>query len=121
MLPKNFRLKKNSEFTATFFQGRFVNSDLFTLNIGKDKTNQSYPCKVAFVVSKKIDKRAVVRNLIKRRMRAAYQEILKENNIDLTKWMSMIFIAKQPCLTSDYEKIFSQMKYIINKGLKKYV
>lgn len=121
MLPKNFRLKKKSEFAATFYQNRFVNSDLFTLNIGKNKTNPDYPCKVAFVVSKKNDKRAVIRNLIKRRMRAAYWEILKDNNIDLTKWMSMIFVAKHPCIDADYEQILSQMKYIIKKGLKKYV
>ena len=121
MLPKNFRLKKKSEFAATFFQKKFVNSDLFTLNIGKNKTNQSYPTKVAFVVSKKIDKRAVVRNIIKRRMRAAYWEILKENNIDLSKWISMIFIAKSECLDANYEQILYQMRHIINKGLKKYV
>ncbi len=121
MLPQNLRLKKKSEFTATFFQGRYVNSDLFTLNIGKNKTSLDYPCKVAFVVSKKTDKRAVVRNLIKRRMRAAYWQIIKDNNIDLTRWMSMIFIAKNPCTEATYEQILSQMKYIINKGLKKYV
>ncbi len=120
MLSQNYRLKKKSEFTATFFQGRFVNSDLFTLNIGKNKTNQTYPCKVAFVVSKKIDKRAVVRNLIKRRMRAAYQEILKSDNIELNRWMSMIFVAKSSCLDADYQTILHQMRYIIGKGLNKY-
>ena len=121
MLPKKFRLKKKSEFTATFFQARFVNSDFFTLNIGKNKTNPSYPCKLDFVVSKKVDKRAVVRNLLKRRMRASYREIMQKGEIDLERWMSMIFVAKASCVNVSYQDILFQMKYIINKGLKKFV
>lgn len=118
MLPKRYRLKKNIEFVATYAQKKYISNMYLTLNLGKQKPFEDYISKVAFVVSKKIDKRAVVRNKIKRRMREAYKQILKENtNI---KWMSIIFTAKPNCIGANLVTIKEQMSLAIEKAQKKY-
>ena len=118
MLPKRYRLKKNIEFVATYAQKKYISNMYLTLNLGKQKPFEDYISKVAFVVSKKIDKRAVVRNKIKRRMREAYKEILNENiNI---KWISLIFSAKKDCINADYQTIKKQLLYILEKASNKY-
>ena len=118
MLPKKYRLKKNIEFVATYAQRKYVSNSYFTLNLGKQKPFEDFTSKVAFVVSKKIDKRAVIRNKIKRRMREAYKIMLNKNlNI---KWMSLIFTAKADCINADFTAIAEQMQYLIEKAGKKY-
>jgi formiminoglutamase len=70
------------------------------------------------VVSKKIDKRAVVRNKIKRRMREAYKAILKDSpNI---KWISLIFSARKDCVSADFQTIKAQISYLLYKATQKY-
>jgi len=120
MLAKKYRLRKNSEFVATYAQKKHVVNEYIILNLGKQKPFLDYITKVAFVVSKKIDKRAVVRNKIKRRMREAYWELIKENP-NYNQWMSLIFSAKKECISTDYQNIKAQLKDIIEKAHKKYV
>ena len=48
MLPKEYRLKKRSAFTATYKTGTSFHIDGITLFCGKKKEN-SYPTKVGFV------------------------------------------------------------------------
>ena len=80
MLPKEYRLKKRSAFTATYKTGTSFHIDGITLFCGKKKEN-SYPTKVGFVVSKKIHKRAVKRNRIKRLMRESYRLAIKKREL----------------------------------------
>lgn len=120
MLAKKYRLRKNSEFVATYAQKKHVGNEYFNLNLGKQKPLLEYITKVAFVVSKKIDKRAVVRNKIKRRMREAYKELTKANP-NYNQWISLIFSAKKECITADYKIIKAQLKEILEKAQKKYV
>lgn len=120
MLEKKYRLKKNFEFRITYLQKKFSHSNLFSLNIGKIKPNEDYTTRVAFVVSKKIDKRAVKRNLIKRRMREAYRSFLQDETLDFQRWKTMVFMAKKDCLDADFVQIKAAMLECIKKALKKY-
>ena len=53
MLAKQYRLRKNIEFVATYAQKKYVTNKYLTLNLGKQKPFEDYISKVAFVVSKK--------------------------------------------------------------------
>ena len=119
MLAKKYRLRKNSEFVATYAQGKYISGQYLTLNIGKQKPHEDFISKVAFVVSKKIDKRAVVRNKIKRRMREAYKLLIKENP-NFQKWMSVIFTAKPNLINAELNVVTEQMRHALEKALIKY-
>ena len=105
MLPKKYRLKNNSAFTATYKLKNTVANKYFLLYLGTkviDKEIQNL--KIGFVVSKKFHKRAVKRNRIKRLLREVIRLKIKNNNLlDAQKLRSMIFIAKPPSLDLDYK------------------
>ena len=65
MLQKQNRLKKKTAFNATYRTGTVFHRAGITVFCGKIK-NEDFITKIGFVVSKKIHKRAVKRNRIKR-------------------------------------------------------
>ena len=94
MLPKENRLKKRIAFTATYRTGVSYHKDGITVFCGKKKTTE-IPTKIGFVVSKKIHKRAVKRNRIKRLMRESVRLYIKScekfpHPIGIKKLMSII-------------------------------
>ena len=97
MLKKKYRLRKNTAFSATFRLKNCKSNEFLTIYKGKEKSDDKIPTKAGFVVSKKIHKRAVKRNKIKRRLREIYLLSEKENN-NLQKALSVIFIAKSSIL-----------------------
>lgn len=101
MLKKNQRLKNNRAFTATFKNGHVLSGKFVKIFCGKEKTND-IPTKAGFVVSKKIHKRAVVRNKIKRRLREIFLMYSKSRNFTC---MSLIFLAKQTCIDVDFDEL----------------
>ena len=119
MLPKRYRLRKNIEFVATYAQKKYVSNSYFTINLGKIKPTEDYISKAAFVVSKRIDKRAVIRNKIKRRMREVYKKILRENP-NFPKWMSVIFSAKIDAKDIEYGMFEKELCALIKKAEEKY-
>ena len=113
MLPKEYRLKKRSAFKATYrINKTFYNGGL-TVFCGKTKDND-IPTKVGFVVSKKIHKRAVKRNRIKRLMRESYRKLIKENKTK-TKYMSLIFVASSKLLEKDFTYIQNTIEKLVAK------
>ena len=81
--------------------------------IGKEKTNE-LPTRVGFVVSKKIHKRAVKRNRIKRLMRESYRLLIKEGSVS-DKYISVIFVASSKLLEKDFNYVDTAMRKLVYK------
>lgn len=110
MLKKQFRLKKNSAFNATYKIKNSYHRGGIVLWVGKRKDNQDFPTKVGFVVSKKTHKRSVRRNRLKRLMRESYRLLQKEEKISKSQqYISLIFVGFEKALDKD----FCQIKNII--------
>lgn len=109
MLPKLHRLHQDQEIKSltkagqTFFLPQFI---------FKYQKNTEKISKFAFVVSTKVDKRATVRNLLKRRMRAAVKEILPKLNTGF----SVLIIAKKQAIELDFATIVKQFIFAFNKS-----
>ena len=112
MLPKQYRLKKRYAFNATYRTGKSFHRNGLTVFCGKKK-NIEIPTKIGFVVSKKIHKRAVIRNRIKRLMRESVRLYIKKHQgLDIQQ-MSLIFVAS----TKLIEKDFADINLAVNKLL----
>ena len=115
MLPKQFRLKKRLAFKATYKVKNSSHKGGVTLFAGILK-KEDYPTKVGFVVSKKVHKRAVKRNRLKRLMRESYRILLKENNLGKSqKYMSFVCVGSENAL----DKSFAEIKSSIQKLLER--
>lgn len=114
MLSKNQRLTSHRAFIATYRQKRIVSDDNIILYGGKNKEEQNYPTRVGFVVSKKIHKRAVKRNRIKRLLRESYANLLKNGEIPTSQELtSLIFVAKYGSLDKNYNELCSSVKNLV--------
>lgn len=88
MLKAKYRIPKQ-EIPRIAKQGKKYTDGLFDVKVWYDNS-LTHPL-FAVIVSTKIDKRAVVRNTIKRKFRAALFELLKEN---FFKPANYIFLIK---------------------------
>ena len=114
MLPEKYRLKRRAAFTATYRINNSFHKNGITVFCGKNKNNDN-PTKIGFVVSKRIHKRAVKRNRIKRLMREAVRLYIKNSpNFD-TKYMSLIFAASGKTLTMNFNEIDKNIKLLMDK------
>jgi len=108
IMKKENRLKKRKQFNWIFKNGKTIKekdvSIVYSSSYGNDY-------KVGFSVTKKVGK-AVVRNKIKRRMKAIVSKY--ENNI-ATKH-TMIFVAKPSIVDSKFEDIESQIILLLKKA-----
>ena len=111
MLPKRNRLKKRSAFVATYKSGKSFNRCGITVFCGLEKKND-IPTKVGFVVSKKIHKRAVKRNRIKRLMRESYRLLLKDGSFS-PKYVSIIFVASAKLLDKNFTEVDNAIKKLV--------
>ena len=110
MLAKQYRLKKRTAFNATYRTGVSFHKGGITVFCGRKKT-MDITTKIGFVVSKKIHKRAVRRNRIKRLMRESVRLYIKNNESFDSSYMSLVFVASSKLL----DKSFSEVNYSINK------
>lgn len=109
MLKKIYRLsvlrREKSEKT--------IPSSSFTL---KYLINGDDVSRFAFIISKKIDKKAVIRNKIKR----SISRVIEENLLEIVSGYNFIFIPKKEILTKSKEEIGKEIKEVFkqNKLLK---
>ncbi len=115
MLPKQYRLKKRSAFKATYKVKNSTHSGGVTLFAGRKKTEET-PTKVGFVVSKKVHKRAVRRNRLKRLMRESYRLLLKDNQLGTSQQhLSLIFVGSTRALNKDFNYIKGHIKKLLER------
>jgi len=98
MLEKKNRLTSNDLFKKVFQGGERLDNKLFSISFRK---NNLVSPRFAVIVSTKVSKSAVVRNKLKRRIRASLKEfipVFKEG------W-DVIVISKKPSIDNDFAKI----------------
>ncbi len=94
-LPANIRLKNPSFFRAQYF----------SLKVGENGLSQS---RFAFVVRKSVDKRAVIRNRIKRVFRSCIEEMLGQ----IQEGKDMLFFLEKGIIDERHENLLEELKRI---------
>lgn len=109
MLPKENRLVEPYDFRRVGRLGRRYQSPFFSLTVAPQK--QTAPPRFGFVVSTRIDKRAAVRNRIKRLLREAVHARLDSipNGFDL------VFATRPNIKGKSYEEVCSAVNQVLSK------
>lgn len=116
MLKKEHRLKNRKAFSATYNNHNVVSDNFIVLYAGNLKDDKNCPTRVGFVVSKKVHKRAVVRNRIKRLMREVVRLMFKNGETDiLSDYQSFIFLARNEIVNKNFEEIRYAILTLLNK------
>ena len=116
MLKKEYRLKNKKAFTATYRVKNSCSKGGITLFAGLPKKDDKSPTRAGFVVSKKVHKRAVKRNRLKRLMRESYRILLKENNLgNSQKYVSLVFVGSEHALGKSFKQIKSSIQKLLER------
>jgi len=110
MLPKKNRLDLKEELLKIKKNGRIIGGWLFNFLFQKTAADFESPA-FAFVVSKKIDKRATKRNRVKRLLSDAVRNFLPQ----IQPGIKGVFLAKKEILG----KSFAEVKEEVEKVFKK--
>lgn len=110
MIPKQYRLKHDKDFEVLFKEGRFVRGAYVSAKVWRINT-EAYPrrnytvdtLRVGFVVSKKVEKSAVGRNKIKRKMREAVRLSMKDQ--DWNSGYLAVFMAGPKAAWASYQEL----------------
>jgi ribonuclease P protein component len=108
MLPKVNLLRKEKDFEAVFKNNRSYYGSCIGIKVKRvtDETSR-----FGFLVGGKISKKAVERNLIKRRIKA----VVKDNLANIKEGFDIVILTMPPILTKEYGDIKSE----VEEGLKK--
>jgi ribonuclease P protein component len=104
MLKKQNRLGK---ITKTK-ENKLFTSPLFNIRISDNKENKT---RFAFIVSKKIDKRAVIRNRTKRVLRSAVEEIIEK----LKTGKDIVIISKKALVPEQTKEVLAALESTFRK------
>lgn len=107
MLKKKYRVKNFKDFKEILENGSYFGVKEFYIKFSKNNLDYS---KISVVVPIKIDKRAVVRNRIKRQMSEIIRLLYKE----IKPGFNIVFFCKNPILNSEQKDIKAQIEFILN-------
>ncbi len=106
-MNKSHRILKNREFTKVIRSGKKI----YTQNFSIYYCNNSDQYHIGITVSKKVSKLAVTRNLIKRRIVAAINELDLNNNFK----KDVVIIVKPTAHNIQYQEIQKEISGIFKK------
>ena len=108
MLKKEFRLRKQKDFENIFNKGFYFSGNFLLLKTVKNNLPIS---RFGFIVSKKISKKAVQRNRVKRLLR----ESVRLRQKDIRTGFDAVFISR----TGIVGKSFKEVDSVVGELLKK--
>lgn len=106
MLKKENRLRKKKDFEEVFKRGQTKTGRNIFLKVKKNKLKTN---RFGWIVSLKISKKAVVRNRIKRQLRA----IAKKNFLNLKQGFDIIVIVKSEIIDKNYQEIENDFEKLL--------
>jgi ribonuclease P protein component len=114
-LPKPYRLRRRQDFQRVYQKGQRRTGQYLSVMVlaGGDlvKTEPSTPPLTRFgiSISKKISKKSVVRNLIKRRIKGALREMISQ----IAPGKLVVIICKPASVGCDYGEILRELKKLL--------
>jgi len=98
-LPKKNRLKKESSFKQLKETGKIIKTPLFNI-LYLNQDGIEVP-KIGFIISKRIDKSAVVRNQIKRKLSAVVSDLTEKFQPNIL----LLFLVKHPAKIANIKEV----------------
>ena len=110
MLPRQYRLTNDKDFSRVYRLGKFFSGRELTLKI---VANGLAVSRFGFVVSTKISKKANVRNLLKRRLRALVWDSFKQ----LPSGLDVVVGTRAGAPLLSYDMLGEQLAWLFKKSL----
>ena len=108
MLLKKNRLIKKKDFERLFKEGKSFREKFLVLKVNENNLDES---RFGFIVSKKVSKKAVIRNKIKRQLR----EIVRKEMNNYQKGFDVAVITLPAAESKDFEEMKQVLIYILKK------
>jgi ribonuclease P protein component len=109
MLPIRNRLRHRRDFSVVYQCGIRRNAAALGLRAYLRHQDTAIPSRIGFSISLKVSKRAVVRNRIKRQLRAAFRYLLPR----LKDGWDLIIVVRSEALQCDYPKFLQQLEQLL--------
>ena len=114
MLPKENRITKAKEFDS-FFGKEFKHAKGYSVStknfVIKSVLKKEGPSRIGFIINTKVDKRATVRNRIKRRLR----EIFHRNLTNFTRGVDLLVVIQKGAKELDFKQIEGEVIGLLKK------
>lgn len=106
MLPKEQRLRRASEFDAVYKAGRIEGNRILVVRC---RASAAAPSRIGFVAAKAVGG-AVVRNRVKRRLRAATA------SLDILDGLDIVVSARRPAADETFESLGRALRTLLNRA-----
>lgn len=107
MLPRHERLRRRKDFLACYNEGRAYAQAHLVMYVRPQASGRRF----GFVVGKKVGK-AVVRNRVKRRLRAACRQCLPY----LKDGFDAVIVARKNAAEADYHQLLQEMQRLFQSA-----
>ncbi|MEO0406646.1 MAG: ribonuclease P protein component [Cyanobacteria bacterium P01_A01_bin.135] len=121
-LASRYRLKRRQDFGQLYRRGKRISAKYFTVRVlavdhlqgspNKDCPKEDWPSKVGVAVSLKVSKRAVVRNRIRRQVKAAMRQLTPR----LTDGWLILITARAPAVECDYWQFLRELEELLTRA-----
>ena len=115
-LPKVNRLKNRHEFQTLFREGNRLKSSHLTLRALRLHSSGiiTGATRIGISISTKVSKRAVIRNRIKRQIRAAFRSLLPQI---APGWSLVVVVQPEAVLSKcDYQQFLQELEQLLTKA-----
>lgn len=112
MLPKSHRLRKNKDFLVVYQRGHRQDSADLSLRVYRPPVREMTPTRIGISISKKVSKRAVTRNRLKRQLKAACYQMLPQ----MLPGQDIVLIVRSTALQCSHQQFLQQLKQLFTKA-----